>query len=255
MNPRATEHIGDIIHLVETLIAAARHQRVRGGGVGRVRLEASDLRVATREGREANLILFCVDASGSMAARRRMTAVKTAILSLLLDAYRRRDRVGLVTFRRDGAEVALPPTGSIDIAATRLDELPAGGRTPLAEGLEEAARVLLRERVRDPRTRPLLVVVTDGRANAGPDALARAQRAAAGIARLGVSTVVIDSESGPLRLGLARTLAGLLGAEHVGVDEVSAQALTGAVHAWRDDAARHDAPPASGTNTLTRGAA
>lgn len=222
------------LHLVETLVAAARHQRGRRpAGSNRVELRADDLRVATREGREANLILFCVDASGSMAARRRMTAVKTAILSLLLDAYRRRDRVGLVTFRRAGAEVALPPTGSIDIAATRLDELPAGGRTPLAEGLEEAARVILRERVRDPRTRPLLVVVTDGRANAGPDALARARRAASGIARLGVSSVVIDSESGPLRLGLARTLAGLLGAEHVTVDEVSAEALTGAVHEWR----------------------
>lgn len=222
------------LHMVETLVAAARHQGYRRpAGSHRVELRADDLRVATREGREANLILFCVDASGSMAARRRMTAVKTSILSLLLDAYRRRDRVGLVTFRRTGAEVALPPTGSIDIAATRLDELPAGGRTPLAEGLEEAARVILRERVRDPRTRPLLVVVTDGRANAGPDAVARARRAASGVARLGVSSVVIDSENGPLRLGLARTLATLLGAEHVTVDEVSAEALTGAVHAWR----------------------
>ncbi|WP_206079692.1 vWA domain-containing protein [Propioniciclava coleopterorum] len=247
------------LHLVETLIAAARHQGARRADGGRVRLEASDLRVAAREGREANLILFCVDASGSMAARRRMTAVKTAILSLLLDAYRRRDRVGLVTFRRSGAEVALPPTGSIDIAASRLEDLPAGGRTPLAEGLEEAARVILRERVRDPRTRPLLVVVTDGRANAGPDALARAGRAASGIARLGVSAVVIDSESGPLRLGLARTLAAALNAEHVGVDEVSAQALTGAVHAWRDAAPGHDAAfgptpgsPASGARPASR---
>ncbi|HRL50546.1 MAG TPA: hypothetical protein PLA49_14390, partial [Propioniciclava sp.] len=101
-------------------------------------------------------------------------------------------------------------------------------------GLELAAKVILRERVRDPRTRPLLVVVTDGRANAGADAVARAERAASGIARLGVSTVVIDSESGPLRLGLARRLASVLGAEHVAVDAVSAQALTGAVDAWRE---------------------
>ena len=229
----ATSGAGSL-HLVETLMAAARHQTPHAGGRRRVQLRAEDLRVATREGREANLILFCVDASGSMAARKRMTAVKTAILSLLLDAYRRRDRVGLVTFRRSGADVALPPTGSIDIAAARLEELPAGGRTPLAEGLELAAKVILRERVRDPRTRPLLVVVTDGRANAGADAVARAERAASGIARLGVSTVVIDSEAGPLRLGLARRLASVLGAEHVAVDAVSAQALTGAVDAWRD---------------------
>ena len=229
----ATSGAGSL-HLVETLMAAARHQTPHDPGRRRVQLRAEDLRVATREGREANLILFCVDASGSMAARKRMTAVKTAILSLLLDAYRRRDRVGLVTFRRTGADVALPPTGSIDIAAARLEELPAGGRTPLAEGLELAAKVILRERVRDPRTRPLLVVVTDGRANAGADAVARAERAASGIARLGVSTVVIDSEAGPLRLGLARRLASVLGAEHVAVDAVSAQALTGAVDAWRD---------------------
>ena len=229
----ATSGAGSL-HLVETLMAAARHQTPHAGGRRRVQLRAEDLRVATREGREANLILFCVDASGSMAARKRMTAVKTAILSLLLDAYRRRDRVGLVTFRRTGADVALPPTGSIDIAAARLEELPAGGRTPLAEGLELAAKVILRERVRDPRTRPLLVVVTDGRANAGADAVARAERAASGIARLGVSTVVIDSEAGPLRLGLARRLASVLGAEHVAVDAVSAQALTGAVDAWRE---------------------
>ena len=229
----ATSGAGSL-HLVETLMAAARHQTPHAGGRRRVQLRAEDLRVATREGREANLILFCVDASGSMAARKRMTAVKTAILSLLLDAYRRRDRVGLVTFRRTGSDVALPPTGSIDIAAARLEELPAGGRTPLAEGLELAAKVILRERVRDPRTRPLLVVVTDGRANAGADAVARAERAASGIARLGVSTVVIDSEAGPLRLGLARRLASVLGAEHVAVDAVSAQALTGAVDAWRE---------------------
>src|SRR5690606_34482270 len=123
------------LHLVETLLAAAGKQSSRGRTTGRVELRNEDLRVAVREGREANLVLFCVDASGSMAARKRMTQVKTAILSLLLDAYRRRDKVGLVTFRGAEATVALPPTHSVDIAAARLDEVPAGGRTPLAEGL------------------------------------------------------------------------------------------------------------------------
>ena len=126
--------------------------------------------MADREGKESNLILFCVDASGSMAARRRMEQVKTAILSLLLDAYQRRDKVGLITFRGDRADLVLPPTHSVDVAATRLHELPAGGRTPLAEGLLEAQRVLRLEHVRDPRRRPLLLVVTDGRATYGQDA-------------------------------------------------------------------------------------
>ncbi|SHI57820.1 magnesium chelatase subunit D [Nocardiopsis flavescens] len=216
---------GSSLHLVETVRAAAL--RPRDGG--RLRLHPRDLRVAVREGQETNLVLFCVDASGSMAARKRMTEVKTAILSLLLDAYRRRDKVGLVTFRGRAAELVLPPTRSVDIAAARLDGLPAGGRTPLAEGLLEAARVLRRERLRDPRTRPLLVVVTDGRATGGPGAVGRAFGAADHVAGLGVTTVVVDGESGPLRLGLAADLARRLGADHLPVSEVSAEGLGAAV--------------------------
>ena len=209
------------LHLIETMKAAAQQ--------GRRTLQPADLRTAVREGREANLVLFCVDASGSMAARRRMGEVKTAILSLLLDAYRRRDRVGLVTFRGTGAELVLPPTRSVDVAATRLEDLPAGGRTPIAEGLIEAARVLDLERRRDPRLRPLLVLVTDGRATGGADAVTRSRQAAAYVALLGVTTVVVDGENGPMRLGLAGQLAQVLGAEHLRVDQVSAEALHNSV--------------------------
>lgn len=221
------------IDLVATVRAAAPYQRERGRTTGRVLLHGDDLRVATREGREANLVLFCVDASGSMAARRRMEQVKTAILSLLLDAYQRRDKVGLVTFGGAGADLALPPTGSVDIAAARLDVLPAGGRTPLAEGLLEAARVLQLERVRDPRRRPLLVVVTDGRATAGKDAVDRSRRAAALIAGAGIQSVVVDCESGAMRLGLAGVLAEHLGAEHLPIAEVTAEALSGVARGER----------------------
>ncbi|MFE1349685.1 magnesium chelatase subunit D family protein, partial [Streptomyces sp. NPDC058757] len=118
------------LHLSATVRAAAPHQRARGrSGPGLV-VRRDDLRQAVREGREGNLVLFVVDASGSMAARRRMGAVKGAVLSLLLDAYQRRDKVGLVTFRGRSAELALPPTSSVDAAAARLEELPTGGRTP-----------------------------------------------------------------------------------------------------------------------------
>ncbi|QIK75744.1 VWA domain-containing protein [Nocardioides piscis] len=225
----ATRGDSGSLHLVETLLAAAGQQPARGRTSGRVDVRAEDLRVAVREGREANLVLFCVDASGSMAARRRMTQVKTAVLSLLMDAYRRRDKVGLITFRGQDAELVLPPTHSVEIAAARLEELPAGGRTPLAAGLLEAVKVLHRERLRDPRLRPLLVVVTDGRATDGADAVARSMRAAEHVAGLRITTVVIDSEVGPLRLGLAVRLAEVLSAEHLPVAEVSAEALTGAV--------------------------
>ncbi|UMB71314.1 VWA domain-containing protein [Mycobacterium paraterrae] len=213
------------IHLVETVRTAAPHQVARGRTGGRMLLQAKDLRGAVREGREANLVIFAVDTSGSMAARERMRQVKTAILSLLLDAYRRRDRVGVVTFRDQAADIALPPTGSVDIAAKRLDGLPAGGRTPLAEGLLKAAEVVRRERLRDPSRRPLLVVVTDGRATMGADPVGRAHRAAALLANEEVSSIVVDCESGRMRMGLAVTLAQHLNAEHVPLGQVNAQAL------------------------------
>ena len=202
------------LHLSATVHAAA----VRAATARRVTLAPADLREAVREGREGNLVLFAVDASGSMAARQRMRAVKGAVLSLLLDAYQRRDKVGLVTFRGAGAELALPPTSSVEAAARRLTSLATGGRTPLAAGLAKAARVLATERLRDPRRRALLVVVTDGRATSGSDA--DLTRAAAMLA--GVASVVVDCEASILRLGLAERLAVQLGATLFRLDELEA---------------------------------
>jgi magnesium chelatase subunit D len=216
-------------HLLATVRAAAPHQRVRGRSGTGLALRPRDVRFALREGREGNLVLFCVDASGSMGARARMREVKSAVLSLLLDAYRRRDKVGLVTFRAAEADLALPPTISVEAAAARLEALPTGGRTPLAEGLLKAAHVLRVEALRDPRRRPLLVVVTDGRATSGADAVARSHAAAGLLAGTGVTSVVMDCESGRMRLGLAGELAARLGAEHVPLGEVGADALATAV--------------------------
>ncbi|MGW4198563.1 putative cobaltochelatase [Streptomyces sp. NPDC005004] len=217
------------LHLAATVQAAAPHQRVRGrSGPGLV-LRRDDLRQAVREGRESNLVLFVVDASGSMAARQRMGAVKGAVLSLLLDAYQRRDKVGLVTFRGSAAEVALPPTSSVDAAAARLESLPTGGRTPLAAGLLRAHEVLRVERLRDPSRRPLLLVVTDGRATGGPEPVGLAGRAARLFAAEGVASVVVDCESGPVRLGLAGRLAGELGGTAVTLDELRADSIAGLV--------------------------
>ncbi|MEU6473642.1 putative cobaltochelatase [Streptomyces massasporeus] len=217
------------LHLAATVQAAAPHQRVRGrSGPGLV-VRRDDLRQATREGREGNLVLFVVDASGSMAARQRMSAVKGAVLSLLLDAYQRRDKVGLVTFRGSDADVALPPTSSVDAAAARLETLPTGGRTPLAAGLLRAHDVLRVERLRDPARRPLVVLVTDGRATGGPEPVALAGRAARLFAADGVASVVVDCESGPVRLGLAGQLAGELGGTAVTLDELRADSIAGLV--------------------------
>lgn len=217
------------LHLAATVQAAAPHQRARGrSGPGLV-VRRDDLRQATREGREGNLVLFVVDASGSMAARQRMSAVKGAVLSLLLDAYQRRDKVGLVTFRGSAAEVALPPTSSVDAAAARLETLPTGGRTPLAAGLLRAHEVLRVERLRDPARRALVVLVTDGRATGGPEPVALAGRAARLFAADGVASVVVDCESGPVRLGLAGQLAGELGGTAVTLDELRADSIAGLV--------------------------
>ncbi|MFI1967121.1 putative cobaltochelatase [Streptomyces pathocidini] len=213
------------LHLAATVRAAAPHQHVRGRtGPGLV-VRRDDLREAVREGREGNLVLFVVDASGSMAARQRMSAVKGAVLSLLLDAYQRRDKVGLVTFRGRSAELALPPTSSVDAAAARLESLPTGGRTPLAAGLLKAHEVLRIERLRDPARRPLLVVVTDGRATGGAEPVATAARSARLLAACGTASVVVDCEAGPVRLGLAGSLARELGGTVVTLDELRADSV------------------------------
>ncbi|MFI5842094.1 magnesium chelatase subunit D family protein [Catenuloplanes sp. NPDC051500] len=199
-------------HLPATLRAAI--------GRGSRTVEAVDLREAVHVGREANLVLFVVDASGSMAARQRMRTVKTAVLSLLRDAYQRRDRIGMITFRGGEATTVLPPTSSHEVGVARLAELRTGGRTPLAAGLRSAATVIAAERRRDPRRRPLLVVVTDGRATSGPDPLTVTPALA------GTAAVVVDCESGPVRLGLARRLAGALAADWMPLDRLSASAIS-----------------------------
>ena len=203
----------------------------RGDGPARqgagVHLRASDLREAVREGREGNLVLFVVDASGSMAARQRMSAVKGAVLSLLTDAYQRRDKVALVCFRGAAADLALPPTNSVEAAAVRLADLPTGGRTPLSAGLLRAAEVLRVEGVRDRARRALVVIVTDGRHTSGP----APELAAAYLLRSGAAFVVVDCESGPVRLGLAARLGEQLGGVALRLEELSADALTRVVKA------------------------
>ena len=223
------------LHLTGTVLAAAPHQVARGRTGPGLRIAREDLRQATLEGREGNLVLFVVDASGSMGSRSRMGAVKGAVLSLLLDAYQRRDKVGLVTFRGADAELALPPTWSVEAAAARLTDLPTGGRTPLAAGLLRAHEVLRVERVRDPQRRPLLVVVTDGRATGarGSSSLADAHAAAGLLAAAGTAGVVVDCESGPVRLGLAGTLGAHLGAQTLRLEELAADSLAATVRSAR----------------------
>ncbi len=219
---------GDVA-LAATVRAAAPHQRARGRKGPGLEVRTEDLRQNIREGREGNLILFLVDASGSMAARKRMSAVKGAVLSLLNDAYQRRDKVALVSFRGENAQILLPPTSSVELAASRLQDLPTGGRTPLSAGIERAAEVLNREQLRDKERRPLLVLLTDGRATAGPDPIAAAAR----LSTPGIASFVVDTEEGHLRLGMAGELAGAMGARCLRLEELRADSLVDLVERRR----------------------
>jgi len=212
------------LHLFATLLSAAER-----AGEGPLRPQPDDVRRAIREGREGNLVIFVVDASGSMAARDRMAAVSGATLSLLRDAYQRRDKVAVITFRQADARLLLPPTSSAHIAGRRLARFDTGGKTPLAEGLLAARELIVRERARDRARRPLVVVLTDGRATAGPDPLGRSRIAASRLVAEGVAAVVVDCETSHVRLGLARELARQLGAPSVRLEQLHADHLMRAV--------------------------
>ncbi|OZC82438.1 magnesium chelatase [Rhodococcus sp. 06-412-2C] len=228
---RPTVERGKGLHLIGTLFAAAEQQVVRGRTSGRLKLEPADLRGAIKEGREGNLIVFVVDSSGSMAARDRLSAVTGAVLSLLRDAYQRRDKVAVITVRGKEAETVLPPTSSVDVAVTRLRNMKTGGRSPLAQGFLKARDLVLRERVRDPLRRALVVALTDGRATGGTDPVGRARIAAGRIASDKIASVVVDCESGMVRLGLAADFAARLGGGYVALEDLSAEQVTAVVRA------------------------
>jgi len=228
-NPAPTD-----LALDATLRAAAPHQRRRREmpqpGEMAVLVQRSDLRQRVREKRMGHFIVFVVDASGSMGAGQRMVETKGAVLSLLLDAYQKRDKVGLVAFRGQGASVLLPPTSSVDLAYKLLEELPTGGKTPLVHGLSLGHELLLRQLRRDPASFPVLVVISDGKANvslAGGKPLAEAKLAAQAISEdPRIRTLVVDVEkAGLIRFGLAEGLAADLGAQYFRIEDLKARDL------------------------------
>jgi magnesium chelatase subunit D len=211
---------------VATIVAAA--SRVSDGAG--LELRAEDLRLSVRERPVGNLIVLAVDASGSMGATQRLAAARGTALALLQEAYVRRDRVALVSFRADAAQVVMRPTSSTEVALARLEGLETGGRTPLAAGIERALEVALRA-ARD-GLRPFLVLLTDGRATAGPagiSPLQAARAAAATVRRAGVDGLVVDCEDGAGVLGLARELAEAMGARYAALSELSDATLRRAI--------------------------
>ncbi|AGJ78614.1 cobaltochelatase subunit [Cutibacterium avidum 44067] len=233
--------VPDDLALDATLRAAAVHQRSRRADPNRpamaVHVEPVDWRAKVRTGRSASCVILVVDASGSMGSRGRMTASKGAILSLLLDAYVKRDRVCLIGFRRDRAEVLVPVTSSVEVAQRGLAELPVGGRTPLAAGLVTACEVVRPLLFKDPGLRPLLVLVTDGRGNVDLDGKpnSRATDEALKVAdEIGadrrLSWVVIDTEDPRgIQLSRANDIAMALGGPCLRIDDLRADDLVNVV--------------------------
>jgi magnesium chelatase subunit D len=182
------------------------------------------------------LILFVVDASGSMAARRRMEAVKGAVLSLLVDAYQQRDRVAVISFRGSQAELLLEPTSSVEQAEAALRSLPTGGRTPLAHALLLAGETLQRLRKTDPNVVPLCVLLTDGKANAAlpgtdGDACEQALAAARQLAAAQVPALVLDTDVGIVRVGRSQELAAALQAEYLLLEDLTSESVLLQIHA------------------------
>jgi magnesium chelatase subunit D len=195
-------------------------------------LESCDLRQKVRESKMGNLIVFVVDASGSMAAQQRMIATKGAVLSLLLDAYQRRDKVGMIAFRRDTAELILPPTNSVDLAEKYLAKLPTGGRTPMAHGLKLGVETIKNFMRCDREAVPLLVLVSDGRANVnlhGGDPVEEAKMVARQVAGAGIPSIILDTEQDFLSFGLAKQISDEMGGKYMRLEELSAAPIASAV--------------------------
>ena len=230
--PRAGRRLD--LAFAATLRAAAPYQQQRRGTQAVV-IRAEDVRVWTRARRAAANIIFLVDASGSMGAKERMKMVKGAVLSLLREAYQKRDRVGLIAFRRESAEVLLPMTRSVELAERELSALPTGGKTPLAAGLAAAFKMIGELRRREDAT-TVLVLVTDGRANAASSGAVKeeALRAAEAIARTDAQCIVLDTEKSFPKVGLAPEIARRMEAGYATLERLSSEGVLEVVQHFRD---------------------
>ena len=222
-----------------TLRAAAPFQEQRKKSNDKVafHIRPNDYMRKIRVRRAANLILFVVDASWSMAVAERMSATKGAIMSLLTDAYQRRDRVGLIVFQKDRATLVMPPTNSVQLAQRALSNIPVGGKTPLSAGLQLAEDILEKESVLHPDIMPLLIVLTDGAGNVSMGnyaPLEESHKIADQIARKDITSIVINMESATYDQGLAAELARHLDAPCLSISDLRAEHLYKAVRQASD---------------------
>lgn len=225
------------VALDATLRAAAPYQNGREKNGCALAIEDSDFRYKRRESHVGATIVFVVDASGSMGAAKRMKETKEAVLSMLMDSYQKRDKIGLIAFRQKKAEVLLGITSSVDLAQKELQALPTGGRTPLADGLYRAWELLQARKRKDPEMLPMIVLVTDGRANAplwSDDPVADALKAAQLIAGEKIPAIVVDTENDFLSFHLAEKMAAAMNADYYKVEDLKSVQLTGIV-SWNKE--------------------
>lgn len=225
------------VALDATLRAAAPYQNGREKNGCALAIEDGDFRYKRRESHVGATIVFVVDASGSMGAAKRMKETKEAVLSMLMDSYQKRDKIGLIAFRQKRAEVLLGITSSVDLAQKELQALPTGGRTPLADGLYRAWELLQARKRKDPEMLPMIVLVTDGRANAplwSDDPVADALKAAQLIAGEKIPAIVVDTENDFLSFHLAEKMAAAMNADYYKVEDLKSVRLTGIV-SWNKE--------------------
>jgi len=226
------------VALDATIRASAPYQKERGLDTDSdlaVVIKTQDIREKIRVGKVSTATMFVVDASGSMGANRRMESAKGAVLSLLLDSYQQRDKVGMVAFRGNQADTLLPLCSSMDLAYKRLKELPTGGRTPLAAGLEKGLNLLLNEKQKDEGAIPVLLLISDGRANVSSgsgkkeikkELLALAEQARAkGINMIVIDTEVVSKSFIQMQLGYCREIASYSGGKYYPIADLTSQAV------------------------------
>lgn len=218
-----------------TIRAAAPYQRVREHGSTSITIEKQDIRQKVRERRAGCTILFLVDASGSLGVRKRMSAVKGAVLSMLRDSYVKRDRIGMMAFRRDSTELVLPPTKSVEYSYRKLEELPTGGKTPLGDALITVSDFMTSYMRSHKGESCYVVLITDGRANVpvvpGSDANEEAEKLASDISVPRLGWIVVDASSGYVRFDNARRLAESLEGTYLRLEDLNADRLAETVRA------------------------
>ena len=222
---------GRDIAIDATIRAAAPYQRFRDGD-NAIKVQDQDIREKERVRKTSAVVMFVVDASGSMGAVRRMESAKGAVLSMLMDSYQKRDKIGMVAFKGNDAELLLPPCSSVDQALNRLSELPTGGKTPLSAGLAKGLQLLKSEMTKDRDAKLMMVLISDGRANVSLGGKIREEikeiserTKGAGVHTIVIDTEVVESSFMDMRLGYCRDVADAAGGRYYPISGLSSEAL------------------------------